>query len=82
MMQCSETQIVFGRFRCREHFSLAKAIHLAIMSVQLGNVWTVRFYEQAGMPTLQNALGWFPREVSPRDVFIGELAARSGREAH
>jgi len=34
------------------------------------------------MPTPNDALGWIPREVSPRDVFIGVPAARSGREAH
>jgi hypothetical protein len=33
------------------------------------------------MPTPHDALGWFPREVSPRDVFIGEPAANCGREA-
>jgi len=33
------------------------------------------------MPTPHDTLGWIPREVSPRDVFIGEPAANSGREA-
>jgi hypothetical protein len=43
-MQCSETQRAFGTFDCREHFSLAKAKHLAIMSGQLGNEWDAGFH--------------------------------------
>jgi hypothetical protein len=39
LLQCSETQNAFSTFHCCEHFSLAKAFHLAIMSAQLGYVW-------------------------------------------
>jgi len=38
--------------------------------------------EYAGMLTPHDLLGWIPREVSPRDVFIGEPAANSGREGN
>jgi len=34
------------------------------------------------MLTPHDMLGWIPREVSPRDVFIGEPAANSGREGN
>jgi thiazole synthase ThiGH ThiG subunit len=35
--------MVFGTFHRREHFSLAMALHLAIMSGQLAKEWGVVF---------------------------------------
>ncbi len=52
LLHCSETQSTFGTFQCSEHFSLAKAFHMAIMCVQLGNVWGVHSNDQIGMLTL------------------------------
>jgi hypothetical protein len=46
LMQCSETPWMFGTFHCREHFSLAKQSHLAIMSGQLGNEWDAGFHRE------------------------------------
>jgi hypothetical protein len=81
VMQCSETQFAFGTFDCCEHFSLANPFLLAIMSGQLGNAWDGRFQLKNGNATFHTELGWNPREVSPRDVFIGEPAAWNGCEA-
>jgi hypothetical protein len=40
----------FGRIDCLEHFSLAKPLHLAIMSGQLGNAWDARFHRHSINP--------------------------------
>jgi hypothetical protein len=45
LMQRSEKSAI-GRIHCHEHFSLAKPLHLAIMSGQLGNEWYVRFHRR------------------------------------
>jgi hypothetical protein len=45
-MQCSKRGMAFGTFHYREHFSLAKPLHLAIMSGQLGNEWDARFHRE------------------------------------
>jgi hypothetical protein len=34
-----QTQFAFGTFYCREHFSLANPLHLAIMSLQRSKGW-------------------------------------------
>jgi hypothetical protein len=52
LLQRNTTQNAFGTFHCCEHFSLAKAFLLAIMCVQLGNVWGVYSNDQLGTPTL------------------------------
>ena len=48
--------LTFGRFGCLEHFSLAKPLHLAIMSGQLGNAWDARFHRQFDNAALHSAL--------------------------
>ena len=43
-----QMEIRFGRIRCQGHFSLAMALHLAIMCGQLGNEWDTRFHKTNG----------------------------------
>jgi hypothetical protein len=54
VMQCSETQFAFGTFDCPEHFSLANAFLLAIMSGQLGNAWDGRSQLKNGNATFSH----------------------------
>ena len=49
--------IGFGTFDCREHFSLAMALHLAIMSGQLGNVWDTGFHKLSETTVSHSELG-------------------------
>jgi hypothetical protein len=53
-MQCSDENRNLAHFiavstfhYCREHFSLAKPLHLAIMSGQLSNGWDAGFHKDA-----------------------------------
>jgi hypothetical protein len=56
-MQCSEKEWHVGTFYWREHFSLANPLHLAIMSLQFGNVWEARFHREFGNDAEHSALG-------------------------
>ena len=46
----------FGTFYCREHFSLAKPLHLAIMSGQLSNGWDAGSIENSITPASNSEL--------------------------
>ena len=46
-------ELRFGTFYCREHFSLAKPLHLAIMSGQLSNGWDAGFHREFDNPCVK-----------------------------
>lgn len=57
LMQCSEKEWHTDTFHWRDHFSLANPLHLAIMSLQLGNEWEAPFHREFGNVATHSELG-------------------------